>query len=76
MGKIEVVSIERSEFFQDPKAKLHPPYMQYCAYCAHDSASRPSYCHRCKTTARTSDGKVFDDFTEAELYCIKKNSKE
>lgn len=74
--KIEVVSVERSEFFQNPKAKPYPQHMQYCAYCIHDSADRPSCCRRCKTTAKNSDGKTFDDFTEAELHCIERNSKE
>ena len=74
--KVEVVSIERSEFFQDPKVPLHPPHMQYCAFCIHASADMSSCCRKCKTTAKTSDGKVFDDFTKAEGYCIKKNAKE
>lgn len=73
--KVKVVSIERSEFFQDPKAKPHPPHMQYCSYCIHDFPDRPSCCHSCKTTAKTSDGKIFDSFTRANGYCIRKNSK-
>lgn len=74
--KVEVVSVERSEFLQNPRVQPNPPHMQYCAYCVHHSADRPSCCHRCKTTAKTSDGKVFDDFTSADVYCIRKNSKE
>jgi hypothetical protein len=74
--KVEVVSVEKSEFFQDPKGRLHPSHMQYCAYCIHNSADRPSCCRRCKTTAKTSDGKIFDDFTKADTYCIRKNTEE
>lgn len=46
MKKVEVVSVQKSEFFQDPKDKL------------------------------SLDGKVFDDFTKADTYCIRKNSGE
>lgn len=74
--KIEVVSIKRSEFFQDPKGQLHPPHMQYCCYCIHDSADRPTCCRKCKTIAKTSDGEIFDDFTKADIHCSKKNRSE
>ena len=71
--KVEIVSITKTEFVQSPDEPSHPQGKEMCAYCKHAHISKPPCCSKCRTTVKTSDGKIFSTILSADCYCIEKN---